>query len=558
MKKGTSMEGNIHVNGHPVTKDLVSRRTGYCEQNDIHIGEATVKEAVIFSAKLRLPATISEEEKRSRAMDTLELLDLTSYSDILVKALGAGELKLLTMALEVVADPVVLFLDEPTSGISASSALVVANALRNIANTGTSVICTVHQPSSEVFGMFDQLLLLKRGGKQVYFGDIGENGKAICSYFEARGAPPKAQAANTADWMLDVIADESIDYPAEWQNSTEKSEMDKEIEDYEHADSDGIDIVKEPFQRVTRPKQISEVIRRLFIRYWRLPEYNFTRVAMMFIIAVFIGLLFLRDIDNSQTGAALAFGALFLTVIPSSLQSQNVIPPTADGRAVFYREVASGTYTPFAFHIALGLVEIPFTFVATTAFTTVFYFMVGLDPSRFFYFFLAAQLLYFFSVMFGVLLASITPNRALALTIVSSVTSVFNVLSGFFIAKDEMPDWWRWSTWVNPFAYYLSGILQNQMEDRELICRPDELGVFQKPETFESCSNIPGGDYSDVVVNGANYCTFCPLPSGDVIIDRFGADAVNKWVSLLALVVAILICRFFAGIGFAKLRFISR
>ncbi|KAI0556576.1 P-loop containing nucleoside triphosphate hydrolase [Gracilaria domingensis] len=154
--------------------------------------ETTVREAVILSARLRFPSSISDKEKCIRAMETIELTGLSSYSDILVKSLASAELKLLTMAL----------------GISAYSALVVANALRKIADTGTCVVCTVHQPSRGVFSIFDQLLLLKRGGKQVYFGDIGENAATLTTYFESNGPNKLVGETNPADQMLDAIAGE--------------------------------------------------------------------------------------------------------------------------------------------------------------------------------------------------------------------------------------------------------------------------------------------------------------------------------------------------------------
>lgn len=552
------MESDIRINSVLVNKDLVSHFTGYCEQTDLHVGEATVAEAVQFSAKLRLPASISDREKNVRAMETIDLLGLTPHSDVLVKALGSGELKLLTMALEVVADPLVLFLDEPTSGVSSSSALVVANALRRIADTGSCVICTLHQPSKEVFSMFDKLLLLKRGGKQVYFGDIGTNGTAIRNYFQSRGAKPMLEDSNPADWMLEVISDEKVDWVEEWVTSREKKEMEKEIEGFVESSSDEGKDGLELFKRAGLLTQMRVVIRRLFLRYWRLPEYNFTRVILMLVIALIIGLLFLRDINQTQAGALLAFSTLFLTVIPSSLSAQNVILPTVQGRTVFYREVASGTYKPFAFHAALGIVEIPFTVFATTIFAVIFYFMVGLDPSRFGYFFLALQLLYFYAVMLGVMLASITPNDALAGTIASSLTAVFNVLSGFFIRKDDMPVWWRWTTWINPMFYYLSGLVQNQMSGQEFTCEPSERVPFQLPPNVSSCFeiNIPGVDTA--TINGETTCTFCPIPNGQALIEQFGANDVNRWASIGALVAFIFVCRIIAGIGFSRLRFLSR
>ncbi|KAI0560233.1 ABC transporter [Gracilaria domingensis] len=222
MKSGTAMEGNVRLNGEPVSKELISHFTGYCEQNDIHMKETTVREAVTFGARLRLPSSISDKEKCIRAMESID-----------------AELKLLTMALEVVADPLVLSMDEPTSGISAYSALVVANALRKIADTGTCVVCNVHQPSREVFNMFDQLLLLKQGGKQVYFGDIGENAATLTTYFESNGANKLVGETNPADWMLDVIADESQNWANIWEGSKEKAYRDSELQRFEESDSDG-------------------------------------------------------------------------------------------------------------------------------------------------------------------------------------------------------------------------------------------------------------------------------------------------------------------------------
>eukprot|EP00177_Eucheuma_denticulatum_P002241 GFKZ01004018.1.p1 GENE.GFKZ01004018.1~~GFKZ01004018.1.p1 ORF type:complete len:1383 (+),score=196.71 GFKZ01004018.1:418-4566(+) len=559
MGKGTSSDGDIRIHNVPLSKDLVAYFTGYCEQTDLHVKEATVEEAVKFSAKLRLPASMPVREKNVRAMETIDMLGLTPYADLLVKALGSGELKLLTMALEVVADPVVLFLDEPTSGISASSALVVANAIRKIADSGSCVICTIHQPSKEVFSMFDKLLLLKRGGKQVYFGDIGENGKAIRDYFESRGAPAMSEIANPADWMLSVVSDESHDWAEEWNASSEKEKMEREVDELQYATPEAAKAIQEPYKRPGFMGQLREVLQRLFLRYWRLPEYNFTRVVLMTVIAIMVGLLFLRDINDTQAGALLSFSALFLTVIPSSLSAQNVILPTVEGRTVFYREIASGTYKPFVFHVALGIVEIPFTIVATTFFTVIFYFLVGLTPSRFGFFFLACQVLYYFSVMLGVMLASITPGAPLAAMIASSLTSVFNVLSGFFIRKDQMPVWWRWSTWINPFFYFLAGLVRNEMTDRVFVCEPSEFVFFDLPtDLYTSCAEIPGGFGDGGIVDGSQMCTFCPIPNGESLIQNFGADAVNKWVGLVAVLVSIAICRVIAGIGFSRLRFITR
>ncbi|KAI0565432.1 ABC-2 type transporter [Gracilaria domingensis] len=340
--------------------------------------------------------------------------------------------------------------------------------------------------------------------------------------------------------MLDVIADESQDWAYMWEASKEKADLDSELQRFEESDSDGGK--HEQLQRVDFVVQLRAVISRLFWRYWRLPEYSFTRVVLMFMIALIFSILFVREIENTQLGATLALSALFLTVIPSNLNSQHVIPPTVAGRLAFYRETAAGTYSPLAFHIALGIVDLPFTAFGTTVFTSVFYFLVGLDSSRFRYFSLAAKLIYYFSVMFGAMLARIVPDQALEATIANSVMF----------------------TWINSLYYYLGRLVQNQMNDQPFTCEASELVRFPFLTTtsFVDCGDIPlpvpGEPYGSVVVSNELFCTFRPVPHGEVLIQSLGADEVNKWVSLVAIVIAILICRIVAGIGFLKLRFLSR
>lgn len=554
LSKGTDIAGETRLNGALLDKKTLANVSGYCEQNDLHIGEATVFEAILFSANLRLPKDVPTDEKRRRAQEVVDMLGLEPYKQVLVKVLGSGEKKLLTMALEVVTDPMVLFLDEPTSGISSSSAMIVAKALRKIADSGTSVICTVHQPSAEVFTTFDRLLLLKRGGKTVYFGDIGEYGCTMQKYFETIGAPKMKEDENPAAWMLDVIADSKIDWSAEWNRSENKVQMDEETFALAKGGDESSKI--EYSERPGLGAQIIQVIHRQFWRYWRLPEYNVTRVFLLLMIAIFVGLLFLRDIDETPGGAQLAFAALFLTLIPATLSSQNVIPPTVDGRSVFYRETASGTYRSLAQNVAVGIVEVPFTFVASTIFAVVFYFLVGLDPAKFFYFFLAVQLIYYLAVMFGVMLSTLLPSAALAANIASAIMSVLMVLSGFFILKPEMPSWWGWTVWVNPFSYYLSGLIQNQMSGKTFRCTSEEFASFERPPNT-TCEAISDA-YTTIIVKGMERCRFCPTPDGQALIDLFGADDVNKWLSLVAILVAIFLCRVGAAYGFSRVKFLTR
>lgn len=219
------IEGDILVNGHPKDPRTFDKLCGYVEQQDIHIGTATVRESLLFSAKLRLPTSVEVAAREQFVDEVMALVGLKHIAhrlvgDAALPGLSQGQLKLVTIAVELVANPSVIFLvsqqtalsfggaraemlqrfadfmwccpcllpvsvqDEPTSGLDAPSAARVMKAVRRIAATGRTVLCTIHQPSEELFYFFGRLLLLQTGGYVVYQADIGRNGSKLVNYFE--------------------------------------------------------------------------------------------------------------------------------------------------------------------------------------------------------------------------------------------------------------------------------------------------------------------------------------------------------------------------------------
>ncbi|KAG2506622.1 hypothetical protein JM16_009120 [Phytophthora kernoviae] len=172
-KTGGRIVGDIIVNGEPKNPANFSRITAYCEQMDIHSEAASIYEALVFSANLRLPPNFTKEERLNLVNETLELLELSSISSEMIGRLSVEQKKRVTIGVEVVSNPSILFLDEPTSGLDARSALIVMRGVQSIARTGRTVLCTIHQPSISIFELFDGLLLLQRGGYTAYFGDLG-------------------------------------------------------------------------------------------------------------------------------------------------------------------------------------------------------------------------------------------------------------------------------------------------------------------------------------------------------------------------------------------------
>lgn len=144
-------------------------------QEDVLLGTLTVRETLTYSAYLRLPSNMTKEEVNDYVEGTLIEMGLQECADTIIgnwhlRGVSGGEKKRLSVALEILTKPSLLFLDEPTSGLDSASAFFVIQTLRNIARDGRTVISSIHQPSSEVFALFDDLFLLS-GGEIVYFGE---------------------------------------------------------------------------------------------------------------------------------------------------------------------------------------------------------------------------------------------------------------------------------------------------------------------------------------------------------------------------------------------------
>lgn len=202
------VEGSFLVDGRPLPKSF-QRATGFAEQMDVHEPTATVREALRFSALLRQPREVSTEEKYDYCETVIDLLEMRDIAGATIGAIGEGlnqeQRKRLTIGVELASKPeLLLFLDEPTSGLDSGAAFNIVRFLRKLADAGQAVLCTIHQPSAILFEHFDDLVLLKSGGRVVYAGELGKDSKTMRQYFEENGGSKCPPDANPAEWMLEV------------------------------------------------------------------------------------------------------------------------------------------------------------------------------------------------------------------------------------------------------------------------------------------------------------------------------------------------------------------
>jgi len=205
--------------------------------------------------------------------------------------------------------PLLLFVDEPTSGLDSQTSWAILDLLEKLTKSGQAILCTIHQPSAMLFQRFDRLLFLAKGGKTVYFGDIGENSKAMTSYFERQGAAPCPPEANPAEWMLEVIgaapgSHSDTDWFKAWRDSPEFAAVHQELDR----------LKDEPVDRPARKEdqasyrefaagfgsQLFEVTHRVFQQYWRTPSYIYSKTVLCVLVALFIGFVFYNAPNTIQ------------------------------------------------------------------------------------------------------------------------------------------------------------------------------------------------------------------------------------------------------------------
>ncbi|KIW52326.1 hypothetical protein, variant 2 [Exophiala xenobiotica] len=291
------VSGDIFVNGKPLDSSF-QRKTGYVQQQDLHLETSTVREALRFSAMLRQPRSVSKKEKYDYVEEVIKMLNMEDFAEAVVGVLGEGlnveQRKLLTIGVELAAKPTLLFfLDEPTSGLDSQSSWSILSFLRKLADHGQAVLSTIHQPSAMLFQEFDRLLFLTNGGRTVYFGDIGPNSQTLISYFEGHGARHCTDSENVAEYILEIVNPETSaqanrDWVEIWRSSEENKTMLAELDRINReTNASGTragaeqDADKDQSQfAMPLYTQTYYTTTRAFQQYWRTPGYVWHKLAL--------------------------------------------------------------------------------------------------------------------------------------------------------------------------------------------------------------------------------------------------------------------------------------
>jgi ATP-binding cassette subfamily G (WHITE) protein 2 (PDR) len=333
------LTGDMLVNGKPLDASF-QRKTGYVQQQDLHLETATVREALRFSAALRQPKSVPLKEKYAFVEEVIKMLAMEDFAEAIVGNPGEGlnveQRKLLTIGVELAAKPaLLLFLDEPTSGLDSQSSWSIIAFLRKLADSGQAVLSTIHQPSAILFQEFDRLLFLAKGGKTVYFGEVGRNSRTLLDYFEGAGARKCGDDENPAEYMLEIVGagghgKSDRNWAEVWKNSKECKDVQTEL-DRIHNEKKAEPVTAHGAGgefAMPLTSQIYYVTVRVFQQYWRTPNYIIGKFSLCIMSALFIGFSFYRENSSSTGMQNTLFGVFLLTTIFSTLVQQVRNPST--------------------------------------------------------------------------------------------------------------------------------------------------------------------------------------------------------------------------------------
>ncbi|PIN15399.1 Transporter, ABC superfamily (Breast cancer resistance protein) [Handroanthus impetiginosus] len=489
------MEGEIKIGGYPKVQSTFARVSGYCEQADIHSPQITVEESIIFSAWLRLSTQVDPKTKYEFVKEVLETIELDGIKDTLVGLPGVSGLsieqrKRLTIAVELVANPSIIFMDEPTTGLDSRAAAIVMRTVKNVANTGRTIVCTIHQPSIDIFEAFDELLLLQAGGRMIYCGPLGPKSSKVIQYFEGiYGVPKIRDNYNPATWALEVTSTSSeaelgIDFAQIYKNSTLHKSNEEIVRKLSIPSSGSKDLHFSTRYAKSGWGQFKSCLWKQHLSYWRSPSYNLKRSMHMLLTSCLFGFLFWgqgNKIHNQQS-LLILLGSAYCSIIFCGINnSSSVLPYVSRERSVLYRERFARMYASWAYSAAQVVIEIPYLLAQAIAFTVITYSMIGYYWSAykvFWYFYtMFCTLLYF--TYFGMMLVSITPNSQIASTSQSAFYTMMNLFAGFLIPHPQIPKWWIWFYYVVPTSWSLNGMLTSQFGDIE-----KEIIVFGETKTI--------------------------------------------------------------------------
>ncbi|CAG0883457.1 unnamed protein product [Cyprideis torosa] len=438
-----TVAGTIRLNGLPVGGETITAISAYVTQDDIFMPTLTVREHLQFQAMLRLAEDLTMEQRMERVEEAILELGLTKCADSLIGSLeiggsiSGGERRRLAFASEALTNPPLLFCDEPTSGLDSYMAQTTIGVLRTLAGRGRTLVCTIHQPSSEVFSLFDRLLLLA-DGRTAFLGDT----HGAAAFFREQGFNCP-QNYNPADFYINTLA---ID-PGDEEIS--KARVRKICDAFAKQGKKEKEIIIIKVRQEERPSpykvscwlQFRAVIWRSWLSMIREPMIIKVRLLEVIAVALIQGLVFLSQPLNAE-GINNINGALFLLINNMTFQNAfAIVSVFCSEYPILLREHQAGMYRITVYFLCKALAEIPLFVFYPVLFCSVTFFMIGY------------------------MISCVSSNMHMGLSVGPAIIVPFMLFGGYYLHADSVPKSLGWLRYLSWYYYGNEALAINQWKN---------------------------------------------------------------------------------------------
>ncbi|KAJ7318624.1 ATPase [Desmophyllum pertusum] len=523
------VRGTVEVNDRPIGKEIMSM-SAYIQQEDLFVGSLTVREHLIFQAFLRMDKNVPDNQRIERVQEVILQLGLTKCADTYIgipgrlRGISGGEKKRLSFASEIIPDPPLLFADEPTSGLDSFMAQSLIAALQQLAAQGRTIICTIHQPSSQVYAMFDSILLLAEG-RTAYMGSRVD----AIQYFDNLGYPCPMNF-NPADHFVHTLAI----VPGDEENCRKRVQDICDVYSAHEAD------LPEPETRERRQDYFKDDVhsprrspykaswcrqfRSVFWRSWLTNNRDVLilriRLYRSIFIGILIGIIFFQTSIN-QDGVRNIYGVLFFLVTSTTFTNIVAVAFTFPMELpVFLREHHNGMYRSDVYFLCKTTAEAPAFFIAPLFLITIGYWMIGLRPHvpRFLAAYGILALVSTSTVSYAYIISTISANESISTALSGPLTLPLLIVGGFFIDNTTIPGWLSWLKYISWFYYGYEALVINQW---------DNYGNITCDESYNRTD-------SPCIYNGNEAIEARGLDEGNLLIDVYGLLALTVGFRVLS------------------------
>ncbi|KAL8166801.1 hypothetical protein V2J09_008300 [Rumex salicifolius] len=557
-----SLKGSITLNGERLESRLLKVISAYVMQDDLLYPMLTVEETLMFAAEFRLPRTLSKSKKKARVQQLIDQLGIRNAANTVIgdeghRGVSGGERRRVSIGMDIIHDPIVLFLDEPTSGLDSTSAYMVVKVLQRIAQSGSIVIMSVHQPSWRILGLLDRLIFLSRG--QTVFSGAPSN---LQPYFSEFGHPiPENE--NRTEFALDLIREletsaggtkSLVEFNLQWQISKKQQSG---ADGGSNFNQQGLSLKEAISASISRGKlvsgagaggttaamvpsfanpiwkEIAVLSRRSVKNSRRMPELFGIRVGAVLVTGFILATMFWQ-LDNSPKGVQERLGFFAFAMSTTFYTCADALPVFLQERYIFMRETAYNAYRRTSYVLSHAITSIPGLIFLSFAFSATTFFAVGLAGgfSGFLFYFLIILASFFAGNSFVSFLSGVVPQVMLGYTIVVAILAYFLLFSGFFINRDRIPNYWIWFHYLSLVKYPYEGVLRNEFQDKA-TCFVRGIQIFDNSPlgAVPTALKVKLLGSMSQSLGVAITPTTC-LTTGDNILAQQGVTDLSKWACL--------------------------